>query len=75
MTRRDRRDRRDSGRMERSSRVDVLLKCPIGLQLPPEKMVGMGLGGLTTEPEDMFGALGVYIPNTSWARKRPGSSP
>ena len=25
---------------------------------PPEKMVGVGFGGLTTEPEDMIGALG-----------------
>ena len=25
---------------------------------PPEKMVGVGLEGLNTEPEDMVGALG-----------------
>ena len=33
----------------------------LGLQPPPEKMVGVGLGGLTTEPEEMVGALGIHL--------------
>ena len=33
----------------------------LGLQLPSEKMVGVGWGGLTTKPEDMVGARGQYI--------------
>ena len=39
---------------------------------PPEKMVGVGFGGLTTEPEEMVGALGLRrIPVRCFQRENP----